>query len=136
MVQMGSQKRSLIGYLLIFLSLEKIVQHVIVSWSLLYDVGDIRSIVAVDYRALLASGVVVTALFAVAVWALVRKKHFGVYLVACLAAFDIVGEFVAQGTVFIAINVSIVVAIVLLLLCYFELRNLAKLRTETQASVE
>lgn len=124
-------KRSLTSYLLIILSLEKVVQHVFVSMSLLYDFGGVRSTVAVDFRALLVSGVVVAVLFVIAVWALVRKKRFGVYLVACLAAFDIVGEFVAQGTVFVAINVSIVVAIILLLLCFFELRNLRKARTAT-----
>jgi hypothetical protein len=37
--------------------------------------------------------------------------------VAFLAVSDIIGEFVAQGTVLVAINVSIVVAIILLLLC-------------------
>lgn len=121
------QKRSFIGYLLIVLCLEKIVQHVVVSLSLLYDIGGVRSTVAVDYRALLVSGALVVVLFAVAFWALVQKKHWGLYLVALLAAFDIVGEFVAQGTMFVAINVSIVVAIILLLLCYFELRNLRKL---------
>ena len=129
MVQESSQKRSSVGYLLIILSLEKIIQHVFVSLSLLYDVGGVRSTVAVDYRALLVSGAVVAVLFVVAFLALVQKKRWGLYLVAFLAAFDIIGEFVAQGTAFVAINVSIIVAIILLLLCYFELRNSRRAKT-------
>ncbi len=126
MIRLSAHKRSLLNYLLIILSLEKIVQHVIVSLSLLYDIGSIRSTVAVDYRALMVSGAVIAVLFVVAVSALVQKKRWGLLLVALLAASDIIGEFVAQGTVFVAINVSIVVAVVLLLLCYFELRKLRK----------
>jgi len=129
MVQESSQKRSSVGYLLITLSLEKIIQHVFVSLSLLYDAGGVRSTVAVDYRALLVSGAVVAVLFVVAFLALVQKKRWGLYLVAFLAAFDIIGEFVAQGTAFVAINVSIIVAIILLLLCYFELRNPRRAKT-------
>ena len=123
--QASAQKRSVINYLLIILSLEKIVQHVIVSLSLLYDIGGIRSTVAVDYRALLVSGAVVAVLFAVAVLALFQKTRWGLYLVTILAASDIIGEFIAQGTVLVAINVSIIVATILLVLCYLELRNLS-----------
>jgi hypothetical protein len=66
MIQVSTQKRSLINYLLVILSLEKIVQHIVVSLSLLYDIGSIRSTVAVDYRALLVIGIVAAILFAVA----------------------------------------------------------------------
>jgi uncharacterized membrane protein (UPF0136 family) len=120
------EKRALTNYLLIILSLEKIFQHVIVSLSLLYDIGSIRSTVALDYRVLMVSGVVDAILFAVALLALIQKKRWGLYLMALLAASDIIGEFIAQGTVLVAINVSILVAIVLLFLCYFERRNLHK----------
>jgi hypothetical protein len=40
-----------------------------------------------------------------------------------LAASDIIGEFIAQGTVFVTINVSIIVAVILLFLCIFGLRT-------------
>lgn len=130
--QVSTQKRSVINYLLIILSLEKVVQHVIVSLSLLYDIGGIRSTVAVDYRALLVSGAVLAVLFVFALWALVQKKSWGLYLVAILAASDIIGEFIAQGTVLVAINVSIIVAIILMLLCYLELRNLSGVSMRTR----
>jgi uncharacterized membrane protein (UPF0136 family) len=122
MIRVSTEKRSLINYLLIILLLEKIVQHVIVSLSLLYDIGGIRSTVAVDYEVLLVSGAVAAILFAVALSASVQKKRWGLYLLAFLAVFDVIGEFIAQGTVLVTINISIVVAIILLLLCYLELR--------------
>lgn len=91
-------KGSVISYLLIILLGEKVIQHVFVSFSFLYNVGDIRSTVAVDYRALMISGAIIAVLFVVALWAVIRKKRWGLILVALLATADIVGEFVAQGT--------------------------------------
>jgi hypothetical protein len=116
------QKRILISYLLIVLVVEKIVQHIFVSLAFLYDIGGVRSTVAVDYRALMISGAVFAILFAVALTAVIQKKRWSLYLVALLVASDIIGEFIAQGTVFVAINISLIVAIILLLLCIFELR--------------
>ena len=116
------QKRTLIRYLLIVLSAEKIVQHTFVTLAFLYDVGGVRSTVAVDYRALMISGAVIAILFAVALPALIQKKHWSLYLVTLLAVSDIIGEFIAQGTIFVAINVSIIVAIILLFLCISGLR--------------
>jgi hypothetical protein len=68
------------------------------------------------------SGAVLAILFAVALPAPVQKKRWSVYLVALLAASDIIGEFIAQGTVFVTINISLVVAVILLFLCIFGLR--------------
>jgi hypothetical protein len=116
------QKRILISYLLIVLVVEKIVQHTFVSLAFLYDIGGVRSTVAVDYRALMISGAVLAILFAVALPAVIQKKRWSLYLVALLAASDIIGEFIAQGTVFVAINISLIVAITMLLLCIFGLR--------------
>lgn len=119
-------KRSMISYLLIILLGEKVIQHVIVSVSFLYNIGDIRSTVAVDYRALMISGAIIAFLFVVALRGVIRKTHWGLFLVALLATSDIIGEFIAQGTMSPPINISILVAIVLLLLCYPEHRNLQK----------
>lgn len=123
------RQRSITNYLLLILSLEKIIQYVVVSLSLFYDYGGVRSTIAVDYRALLVSGAVIAFLFGVAFLALIQEKRWGVHLLILLAAFDIVGEFVAQGTLFVTINISIIVASVTLLLCYNELRNLQKTKT-------
>jgi len=116
------QKRFLISYLLIVLLLEKIVQHTFVSLAFFYDIGGVRSTVAVDYRALMISGAIIAILFAVVLPVVVQRKRWSLYLVMLLAASDIIGEFIAQGTVFVAINVSIVVAVILLFLCIFGLR--------------
>jgi hypothetical protein len=116
------QKRILFSYLLIVLVVEKIVQHTFVSLAFLYDIGSVRSTVAVDYRALMISGAVIAILFTVALPALIQRKRWSLYLVMLLAASDIIGEFIAQGTAFVAINVSIIVAIILLFLCIFGLR--------------
>ena len=116
------QKRILISYSLIVLVVEKIVQHTFVSLAFLYDIGGVRSTVAVDYRALMIGGAVSAILFAIALPAVIKKKRWSLYLVALLAASDIIGEFIAQGTVFVAINISLIVAIILLFLCTFGLR--------------
>ena len=116
------QRRILISYLLIVLVVEKIVQHTFVSLAFLYDIGGVRSTVAVDYGALMISGAVLAILFVVALPALIQKKRRSLYLVALLAVSDIIGEFVAQGTVLVAINVSLIVAVTLFFLCIFGLR--------------
>jgi hypothetical protein len=101
---------------------EKIVQHAFVSLAFFYDIGGVRSTVAVDYKALMISGAVIAILFAVALPALIQKKRLSFYLVVLLAASDIIGEFIAQGTVFVAINISLIAATILLFLCIFGLR--------------
>ncbi len=123
---MSSGKRSFASYLLIILSAEKLVQHTVVSLSLFYDLGGVRSTLAIDYRVLLVSGIVVAVLFAVASFLLAWRNRWGPRLTAVLAVFDIVGEFVAQGTVLVLVNVSMVVAVALLVLCYLEVRGASR----------
>lgn len=117
------QKRSWLDYLLIVLLIEKVIQHIVVSVSFVYDIGDIRSTVAVDYRILTTSGIVLAFLFMIAFWGTIRRRKWRITLVAALALFDIIGEFIAQGTIFITITVSVLVAIVLLILSYLEHRR-------------
>ncbi len=105
-------------HLIVFLTLERIVQHVVVTLCFLFDFGGIRGTVAVDYRYLMVAGGIVAILFFIALWGLLTEKTWPISLVVGLAAFDIVGEFIARGTIFITLMVSFVVAIVLLVLCY------------------
>ncbi|MDH5450133.1 MAG: hypothetical protein OEX77_04390 [Candidatus Bathyarchaeota archaeon] len=100
------------------------IQHVVVSVSFFYNNSDIRSTVGVQYEVLMISGAIVAVLFAAALWGVIERRNWGLLLVAVLAAFDIVGEFIAQGTIFITITVSILVAIVLLVLCYYKIRSI------------
>ena len=124
------QKNNLIPFLLLILSGEKVIQHVFVTLALLSDFGGIRSTVAVDYRALAISGAILAVLFAFSFWAVLLKKGWALYLLTATATFDFVGEFIAQGTFTIAINVSILVAVILLILCLFQLQNLKKTKNK------
>lgn len=109
---------ALIYWVVVFLTIEKIIQHAVVTWSFYTDFGDIRSIVSTDYRIFMISGGIIGVLFVIASWGLWNEKEWSVPLVGCLALFDIIGEFIAQNELFITITVSFIVAIILLILCY------------------
>ena len=53
--------KCILGYLLIILLIEKVIQHVVVTISFYFNISDIRSTVAVDYDFLMVSGAVVAA---------------------------------------------------------------------------
>lgn len=103
-------KRSFPLVLLMLLSLEKFIQHMFVTYAFLVDLGGIRQLVSLDYRLFMISGFLVGILFLVSFILLIRRNQLGLNLLLGLALFDFVGEFVAQGTLFIAIPVSFVVA--------------------------
>jgi hypothetical protein len=69
---------------------------------------------AVDYRWLMATGLVIDLLFVVALLGLIRHDRRSLVLLMVLAGADIVGEFAAQGTIAITITVSFVVAVAIL----------------------
>ncbi len=103
-------------YTLLVLLAEKVTQHVFVTLAFYFDWGGIRATVAVSPTALMFAGAVLAVLFALALWAALRRRAWAIKLVAALALCDIIGEFVAQGTLFIVITVSFIVAIALLVL--------------------
>ncbi len=98
------------------LCVEKLAQHTVITWAFFADLGDLREEVAVDYRWLAATGAVIGLLFLVAFVALVARQRWSLTLLSGLAGVDIVGEFIAQGTVVITLTVSFVVALVILIL--------------------
>jgi hypothetical protein len=55
-------------------------------------------------------------LFSLSLWGIVTHRRWALNLVIVLAIFDIIGEFVAQGTLSIVVTVSFLVAILLLML--------------------
>ena len=112
------------SYLLLILIVEKVIQHITVTVAFLYNSGNIQSMVAHDYRIFMVSGAIVAVLFMIALYGVIKKRKWSITLTAVLALFDIIGEFVAQGTLFIVITVSVLVAVVLLGLCYHEYRKL------------
>lgn len=108
-------KRSFPLVLLMILSLEKFIQHMFVTYAFLVDLGGIRQSVSLDYRLFMISGFVVGILFLVSFMLMIRRNRLSLNLLLGLALFDFVGEFVAQGTLFIDIPVSFVVASVIIL---------------------
>jgi hypothetical protein len=102
--------------ILIVLVVEKIIQHLFVTWAFVADWAGIRATVAVSPDALMVGGALIALLFAVALWAIWTRRQWAIDLVVLLALVDIVGEFVAQGRIAIQLNVSFVVAVVLLVL--------------------
>ena len=96
-----------------------------VTAALAVNWQDIRSTVAVPPDALLVLGAIVAVLFGLALWGLIQRRRWAVNLVMALALFDMIGEFVAQGTIGIQLNVSFLVATVLLVLCLLDRRSLA-----------
>jgi hypothetical protein len=103
-------------FLVLFLLAEKTIQHIVVTLAFANNWGDIRSQVAVNPDALMYSGAVVAALFAVCFWGMLVKKRWAINLALALALFDIIGEFVAQGTLAIDTTISFIVAVILLVL--------------------
>ena len=110
-------------YLLIALVVEKIIQHVFVTLAFYFDWGGIGVTVAVNPRVLMFLGAGVAILFGLALWGLLIKKGWALGLITGLAIFDLIGEFVAQGRLDIVINVSFLVALVLLILVFLYRRQ-------------
>ncbi len=101
---------------LLLLVAEKIVQHVVVTVALLFDLAQIRARVALPYQGFVAAGSALAALYALAGWWLLRGNPWARRLIIALALADILGEFIAQGSVMIQLNVSALVATALLIL--------------------
>ena len=112
--------------LLIVLVVEKIIQHIVVTLAFYFDWWNISATVVVESRVLMVLGLGAALAFACALWAMVTQRKWASNLIIALALFDIVGEFVAQGTIGILITVSFLVAILLLVLAFFYRRQAAR----------
>ena len=109
---------------LIILVSEKIIQHLFVTMAFYFNWGEIASTVVVNSDILMILGAVVAVLFVISLWGLITLRKWTTDLVLGLALFDIIGEFVAQGRIGIAITVSFVVATILLILTLLYRRQL------------
>lgn len=116
-------------YRLLFVALmvEKIVQHVVVSLAFVWDIGELRSNVAVDYRILLFAGLLIGLLYFVALLGVLRAWSLARLLVAIPASMDIVGEFVAQGKLDIVVTLSFIVAATILIILVLSKRNIIQI---------
>ncbi len=108
--------RKWLRYLIIILLAEKVIQHVFVTASFYFNSWNIGSTVAVSPAALMVLGGILAVLYALALWAMLTRRSWAIPLTIALALCDIVGEFVAQGTLGIGLNVSFIVATALLIL--------------------
>ena len=105
-----------IYYGLVLLTIEKIVQHIVVTLAFYFNWKDIASTVVLSPTLLMVSGALVAFLFVAGLWGLLKKKVWSVDLLIALAVFDLVGEFAAQGRIAITITVSFLSATLLLIL--------------------
>ena len=116
-------KPVLIKYLLIVLIFEKSIQHIFVTIAFYFNWENIGSTVAISPRILMILGAVVAVFFILSLWGIITQQKWAINLIIALALFDIIGEFVAQGKIGIMINVSFIVATILLILSLFYRRQ-------------
>ncbi len=112
----GKPNNDWIRYLIILVICEKIIQHVAVTLAFYFNWKSIVSTVRVDPTVLMILGASAALLFMLSLWGMIAQKRGVTALLIFLALFDIIGEFVAQGRIDIVINVSFLVAILLLIL--------------------
>lgn len=115
-------------YLLMALAAEKIIQHIFVTLAFYFNWGNIDATVAVNPDILMVLGVGILALFILSLWGLWQRRKWAIDLLIALALFDIIGEFIAQGTIGIQMNVSFMVATVLLILALMYRRRVNNAR--------
>lgn len=123
-------KTNWIYYGLILLTVEKIVQHLFVTLAFYFNWGDIESTVVVSPKFLMISGAIVAILFMAGLWGLLKKQAWTIDLLIALALFDMIGEFVAQGTIAIAMTVSFLAATCLLILSLIYRRRMRQVVDE------
>ena len=126
--------RNWIWYVLAFLNIEKIIQHLFVTYAFWHDIGGIRSQVAVPPDLLMIAGAGIAILFMLSLWGLLTDTGWAINLLIGLALFDIAGEFMAQGRMDIAIPVSLVVAVVILILALVFRREIHRPKSSLRRS--
>lgn len=120
----GKTQSNWVYYLLILLTVEKIIQHIFVTLAFYFNWNDIAATVVVSPTVLMILGALVAVLFVFSLWGMITKRRWAIKLIAALALFDIIGEFVAQGSLGIVITVSFLVALLLLVLALAYRRQL------------
>lgn len=96
----------------------------VVTYAFYVDLRSIRDTVVVNHNALMISGFVVGLLFLFNIPFLYQEKRLAFSLLFCLALFDFIGEFIAQGTLVIKIYISFIVAAIILLILILKRKTL------------
>jgi hypothetical protein len=102
-------------FLLVILSIEKVIQHTFVTIAFILDIGGIKSKVAVSPNPLMIAGAIVAVLFVISLLGLLGARKWAINLLIGLALFDILGEFIAQGRMDIVIPLSFLAAVLILI---------------------
>lgn len=116
-------KTNWVKHIVTALVFEKSIQHIFVTAAFYFNWKNIGSTVAVDPEILMILGAVIAIFFILSLWGIMAQKRWAINLITALALFDIIGEFVAQGKIDIMINVSFIVAAILLVLSLFYRRH-------------
>ena len=111
-------KEDKIKFILLFLCLEKIIQHLFVTYAFFKDISGIRSDMAFDYRYFMYMGLIIVVLFGLAFYGLYKEEKWGITLVFSMGWVDFIGEFIGQGGWLKFIPVSFIVAIIIIILSY------------------
>lgn len=119
-------KSNRLYYVLILLVIEKIIQHIVVTFAFYFNWKDIASTVAISPTVLMVAGAIVAVLFTIALWGMLTKRAWTLKLLIALALFDIIGEFAAQGVICIVLNVSFIVATLLFILAILYSRQIPR----------
>jgi hypothetical protein len=120
-------KSNWVYYGLVLLAVEKIVQHIFVTLAFYFNWNDIASTVVVSPRFLMVAGAIVTLLFVLSLWGLLKKQTWAINLLTALALFDLLGEFVAQGRFVISMTISFLMAALLLILSLVYRRQMRRM---------
>jgi len=115
-IKQGKMKSNWVYYSLVLLTIEKIVQHIVVTLAFFFNWKGIQTTVVVSPNFLMVSGGIVAILFMISLMGLLKKRTWSISLLLFLAVFDLVGEIVAQGTLAITMTISFLVAALLLIL--------------------
>ena len=110
--------------LLMLLSLEKFVQHMVVTYAFATDMGSIREQMSLDYRIFMIAGFIVGILFLDSFILMLRRNRIGLDLLLGLALFDFFGEFIGQGTLLISIPVSFIAATLIIFVLLLSRKSL------------
>jgi hypothetical protein len=111
-----TSKGTWIKFIIMVLICEKIIQHTLVTLAFYHNWNNIRSSVAVNPDVLLVLGGIVALLFVLSLWGMFSGWRWVTWLLIGLGLFDMLGEFVAQGSISIVITISFLVATLLLVL--------------------
>ena len=122
-------------YFILFICVEKFIQHVFVTFAFAYDLSDIRSDVVVDYRILLYSGFIVAWFFLYAGYGIYQQKIWGLNLLWFLGWFDFIGEHIAQGGSLNFTPLSYIMAIIIIIIIPLHKRTMKK-KNELSESID